>query len=286
MKDLLGFSDLGRLLQQTTSENTTTNSSASEVFSIALACLFLIPMLVIAIFGCIRIREMRENVVDVPELPKKSTLAERKRAILELFETSEVTMVSHDQTWIAKGIRINNPRKISESSPCLSDQMVTKDDILTGAEDACIEDIESVFDEEKGILKLSRPVHTSSNPTAPDASSPLPPPSELSVVDVDVDVPNMCAICLDSYQPGQVVAWSSSGYCSHAFHQDCITHYLAKKMLGGETPCPSCRQKFCDLPIKLLKPSSLPLPSTMIAGNSATTTSASSGEEASGQASV
>jgi hypothetical protein len=144
--------------------------------------------------------------------------------------------------------------------------------------------------EEGGILKLSRPILATSSIhpiITPDVSSPLPPPSERCSVDVDVDVPNMCAICLDSYQPGQVVAWSSS-CCSHAFHQDCIIHYLAKKMLGGETPCPSCRQKFCDLPVKLLKkPSALPLPSSMIAGDtSATTTSTSLGEEASGQASV
>jgi hypothetical protein len=131
---------------------------------------------------------------------------------------------------------------------------VTKEDILLGAEDSCIEDIESGFDEEKGILKLSRPVDTSSNPTTPDASNPIPPPDWC-------DVPNLCAICLDSYQPGQLVVWSSG--CRHAFHQDCISHYLAKKMIGGESPCPSCRQKFCDLPEEPL------LSSQVIAGNSA-----------------
>jgi hypothetical protein len=131
--------------------------------------------------------------------------------------------------------------------------MVTKEDIWLGAEDDCIEDIESGVDEEKGILKLSRPVDTSSNPTTPDASNPLAP--------LDwCDVPNLCAICLDSYQPGQLVVWSSG--CRHAFHQDCISHYLAKKMIGGESPCPSCRQKFCDLPEESLRSSSA------VAGNS------------------
>jgi hypothetical protein len=116
MKDL-GFSDLGRLLQQTTSENTEPGYS-SDAFNIALACLFLVPMLVVASFACIRLKEMRENVLAVPELPNdahkipKSTLAGRKRAILELFETSNVTMVSQEQTGIAKSIRISNSRQI------------------------------------------------------------------------------------------------------------------------------------------------------------------------------
>jgi hypothetical protein len=108
---------------------------------------------------------------------------------------------------------------------------VTKDNILLGGEDDCIEDIESGFGA-GGFLKLSRPF----------------PPPEFCYV------PNLCAICLDSYQPAQVVAWSSG--CSHAFHQDCITQYLAKKVIAGETPCPSCRQKFCNLPPEPLMPSS------------------------------
>jgi hypothetical protein len=115
---------------------------------------------------------------------------------------------------------------------------VTGDDIQ--GEDGGVEDIESGLRDEAGILKLSRPVATRLNPTPGASSIPLPPPAEWC------EVHNVCAICLDSYQPGQVVAWSSG--CRHAFHQDCIAHYLAKKMIGGETPCPSCRQKFCDLP--------------------------------------
>jgi hypothetical protein len=64
---------------------------------------------------------MRENILmDVSELPGddtmhktiKSTLADRKRAIVKLFETSDVTMVSQDQTGIAKSIRISNSRQI------------------------------------------------------------------------------------------------------------------------------------------------------------------------------
>jgi hypothetical protein len=99
-----GFSDLGRLLQQTASDNTTAGSEREE-HNVAGVYLFGFIMLVIAIFACIR---RRENVVDVPELPgdktvhktPKSTFAQRKRDMLDLFETSEVTMVSHDCTGI------------------------------------------------------------------------------------------------------------------------------------------------------------------------------------------
>ena len=121
---------------------------------------------------------------------------------------------------------------------------MTDDDIH--GEDGCIEDIESGLDQE-GILKLSKPVATSLNQTLDASSIPLPPPEQC-------EVHNMCAICLDSYQPGQVVAWSSG--CRHAFHQDCISYYLAKKMIGGETPCPSCRQDFCELPQESLNSAS------------------------------
>ena len=129
-------------------------------------------------------------------------------------------------------------------------------------EEGCIEDLESGFDP-VGILKLSRPVTTSLNPTPDASSSPFPPAP--SPPDDWCDVPNMCAICLDSYVPGQCVAWSSG--CRHAFHQDCISHYLAKKMVGGEAPCPSCRQKCCDMPEE-----EEPLTSSSIGDNGASST--------------
>jgi hypothetical protein len=159
---------------------------------------------------------------------------------------------------------------------------VTEDDII-GDENDCVPDIESGLEVE-GILKLSRPpvaTPCSNNPT-PDASSPLsppPPPPPPPPPEWCADVPNLCAICLDSYQPGQVVAWSSG--CRHAFHQDCISHYLAKKMIGGESPCPSCRQKFCDLP----EVESLTSSST-IADNGATTSESTTTEAEPGQPST
>jgi hypothetical protein len=104
----MAFSDLERMLQQTTSDNST-NSPESEKFNVTGALLFVVLMLVLTIFGILRMRDLPGD--EAVHKTAKSTLAERKRAILELFKTSEVTMVSHDQTGIAKGIRISNSRE-------------------------------------------------------------------------------------------------------------------------------------------------------------------------------
>lgn len=58
-------------------------------------------------------------------------------------------------------------------------------------------------------------------------------------------VPNCCAICLDVYEEGDVVVWSSNPKCIHAFHRECVTDWLIK--MQPETPCPCCRQEFTDL---------------------------------------
>jgi hypothetical protein len=100
MQDM-SFSDMGRLLQRTNNDNTTAGSG-SEDYSVAAACMFGGIMLVIAICTCVA---MRQIIGEISELPgddtvhktPKSTLADRKRAIVEQFETSEVTMVSQEQ---------------------------------------------------------------------------------------------------------------------------------------------------------------------------------------------
>lgn len=58
-------------------------------------------------------------------------------------------------------------------------------------------------------------------------------------------VPNCCAICLMSYEVGEIVIWSSNKECIHAFHQECVVGWLVK--MQPETPCPCCRAEFTDL---------------------------------------
>lgn len=66
-------------------------------------------------------------------------------------------------------------------------------------------------------------------------------------------VPNRCVICLDSYQPGDCVVWSTNVACEHAFHRDCLVKYFDKlQRKRGETPCPCCRERYCpDLAIEV-----------------------------------
>jgi hypothetical protein len=64
-----------------------------------------------------------------------------------------------------------------------------------------------------------------------------------------------CAICLDPYEVGDDIVWSSNEQCRHAFHQECVLDYflhlhqydkeedIAATLSG---PCPCCRQSFCQ----------------------------------------
>jgi hypothetical protein len=131
MKDL-SFSDMGRLLQRTNSDNTTAGSEG-ENYNVAAACMFGFIMLVITICACVAMREIIGDHV-LSELPGddtvlktiKSTLADRKRAIVQLFETSDVTMVSQEQPWDSKRQQnkqfTRNIRKLTMSFPTDGDK--------------------------------------------------------------------------------------------------------------------------------------------------------------------
>ncbi len=62
-------------------------------------------------------------------------------------------------------------------------------------------------------------------------------------------VSNACAICLESYEPGESVVWSANHECPHAYHDNCITEYCLQESQKGvvDLPCPCCRQSFVVL---------------------------------------
>jgi hypothetical protein len=107
------FPDTVRRLHIKGDEDSFFNVMGIYIFGVVL--IFIIAVIVwLKMFHICCASKGNENVVDVlPELPDdkavyktpESTLAKRKQAILELFETEQVTMVSNDNTVMAKGIR-------------------------------------------------------------------------------------------------------------------------------------------------------------------------------------
>mmetsp|Transcript_3552 Transcript_3552/g.5953 ORF Transcript_3552/g.5953 Transcript_3552/m.5953 type:complete len:279 (+) Transcript_3552:161-997(+) len=60
-------------------------------------------------------------------------------------------------------------------------------------------------------------------------------------------VPNLCAICLSSYEVGESIVWSSNPSCEHAFHNPCMERWLLKQR--GRPLCPCCRRDFVVDPL-------------------------------------
>lgn len=64
-------------------------------------------------------------------------------------------------------------------------------------------------------------------------------------------VPNCCIICLEPYQEGETIVWSSNKSCHHAFHEACMLRYLIRTYKKAEsTPCCVCRCNFTDLKVE------------------------------------
>ena len=48
-----------------------------------------------------------------------------------------------------------------------------------------------------------------------------------------------CAICLDSYNDGDLICTSNNTACGHRFHRDCMVDWLQK-----HEDCPCCRRAY------------------------------------------
>jgi len=56
---------------------------------------------------------------------------------------------------------------------------------------------------------------------------------------MDEDEDAICVICLDSFEPGDLVSWSKhDSNCTHVFHTECIRQWLVDRR---QDECPSCR---------------------------------------------
>lgn len=54
--------------------------------------------------------------------------------------------------------------------------------------------------------------------------------------------PRTCPICLDDYEGGDDICWSSNKKCHHAFHLDCMLAWLM-----NNDDCPLCREDYLNL---------------------------------------
>jgi hypothetical protein len=115
MKDV-DLPDLGRLLQQTSGESTEMGYGDGPTTEGCITVVGGIVVIMVAFIGCVimlrnraaPVSTTRVNAMDTP----KTTLAERKHAILKLFEISQVAMVSYET--------VTNAAKVRESSPCIT----------------------------------------------------------------------------------------------------------------------------------------------------------------------
>ena len=53
--------------------------------------------------------------------------------------------------------------------------------------------------------------------------------------------PRSCTICCEDYREGDEIAWSRNEECRHAYHVECILHWLMK-----HNDCPLCRSNYCS----------------------------------------
>jgi len=65
-------------------------------------------------------------------------------------------------------------------------------------------------------------------------------------------VPAFCAICLESYQAGTEIVWSSNQQCNHVFHKNCLEQWVMKLRQSEGPICPCCRRDFLIDPYDLI----------------------------------
>jgi Ring finger domain len=71
-----------------------------------------------------------------------------------------------------------------------------------------------------------------------------------------------CAICMESYNLGDSIVWSSNPDCHHVFHTACIYEWLRRE-IEVQWKCPYCRQPFAVSSGKTLITESITTASTI-----------------------
>lgn len=95
------------------------------------------------------------------------------------------------------------------------------------------------------------------------------PATNASYYDDFEDDEDVCPICLDNFEVGDMVMWSrhNHGTCSHAFHEDCLLQWLLEQR---ENECPTCRACFINDPVTTNPTPSSPSLLTVAEGDEST----------------
>jgi hypothetical protein len=185
------------------------------------------------------------------------TPEERQAQILDNMRTMKV--VSKDPK--TGTLKLNNS---SSSSP--HDETTTPDDMLPHVEKNAPK---KILDSPHGVGDFPQTSTGSSLETK--SSEDTADTQDVDDVDADHDNSNtgdddVCYICLDSFEVGDVVMWSrrrrqeqANGKgmiltgCQHVFHHECLMPWLLEKR---ENECPSCRSCFIvdQLPEEIANP--------------------------------
>jgi hypothetical protein len=149
----------------------------------------------------------------------------RKEKLLVLFEKSGNQMVRRILRTVTFQTKMRRPSNHSYFSlkMCVFQEVAKESLKDINNETSSCDDVEACLD--TGLLILAK-------------KDPL---------GEDTTVPNCCAICLECYQEGEIIVWSSSGECPHVYHRSCIADYFVH-FQGKGSPCPSCRRNYCDFP--------------------------------------
>jgi len=76
-------------------------------------------------------------------------------------------------------------------------------------------------------------------PSLMSSSNPKVIPTEDSNEPQNINLE--CSICMENYNEGETICWSSNEECSHVFHLSCITDWLL-----NHEECPLCRCNFLN----------------------------------------
>ena len=257
-------------LLQASSQNTQGRTILTVLYLIVLALCFIVPVFYYFRLHCQeqrnrRLRQQQQRQIILASMAgnqgdneeqaghpearasRKKYRAERRARILQLF--GPVSMILREEHFHLAanskpaGNADDNIVAMEEAKP----RAGTETDRAKHEEDTSSDDN---YDFEKGKHPLDDDITYDGDPYAEESDFVEIPGRNGSGTRL---VPCLCVICLQQYEIGEEIVWSSNPDCEHVFHESCIERWLIKQR-GGPL-CPNCRRDFIIDPYDLESPS-------------------------------